>query len=245
MKVDLDEIKKMYSLTALDLEIMLTLQKANRAYTILEMQNLLKNRGKNLYRSINKLVDRGLVQKMGSHPSRYESLDVVHLLEQKLISRKKEIESMISEIGCKKGVTSGAFGILSSRDEYRKFGMEKMRKVRDQMLLIVSGVPQSADFFKLHVDLVRKGVDVKILVSGYNKKFKTMYERWQENGIKVRVENAPGINVIIYDNEAIQMAFKSDKASKDKFGIAVSNKYFVPFMKMCFDMLWESSKKMI
>lgn len=52
-----------------------------------------------------------------------------------------------------------------------------------------------------------------------------MITYWKKNGLLVKIINADGINMVIYDENVVQVAIKKNDKRKEKFGFVLQNRY--------------------
>lgn len=243
---DLTSIIQTFKLTSLDKDVLLSLLNTSTPLTVRNLNCKLQHRGENLYRSINKLASLGLIEKEGSKPAKYSARNFDNKVKTKLLQERSEVSKLISTFSTTE-LSSDIFDwdikVLSSREEYKSYGLRMMKDVRRSLWFIASGAPQSKDFFKAHVDLAQRGINVKALFSSQQPQYQKTYANWIANGINVRITDKQGANIIIYDSNTLQIATKKSPQTKQKHGVVLTNPFVASLFKDYYNILWQESKE--
>jgi predicted transcriptional regulator len=92
MSREIYEIKEFFSLTNLETEILDFLLDHSESVTAKDLIEAFPNRGENVYRPLEKLVEMGLVQKTGSWPHKYSAKNLKknyhRMIENRIIPMK-------------------------------------------------------------------------------------------------------------------------------------------------------------
>jgi sugar-specific transcriptional regulator TrmB len=230
------------NITALESEVLQILLNADRNLTAKVIKANLQERGENVYRPLDSLVELGLIEEIQTWPKKYSAEN----FEQKLLdlindkaNKLAEIKSHITEAAeNKSAIKPQIVKFFGNRTEYRNFREMQMQNVKKFFDLAVSGNPQNE-----HIKLVKRGVKVRCLVTNYRKKHENMYKLWQKNSIEVRKYGLKGLNLIIYDRRLVQLAMKEKPEKKEKSGIAFDNKILGRSFTDFFDKLWNDARE--
>lgn len=245
MKREEIDILKFLGFTDVELDIVETLHRMPTPQTAQEIKESLgKSKSTNLHKTLNKLSDRQIISKLKGRPARFRIKQLKPYLYKKLIKKEKQIGKFLYFVNPKHETVPISeieeVTLLSSRDEYRKFGQKRVKKIERRLRIIASGRPQDPEFFKAHVDLVKKGISVQVIANRIMEKDIDTYENWEANGIKVKwVTEWPGLNMIIYDNKTVQIAIKENFGDREKKGVVIDNQIIASFFAWWFYDIWE------
>lgn len=232
--MEIEKVQEVFDLTDLETEIISALTEASQQVTAQELKSLLDGRGDNVYRPLGKLVKMGLVEEINEWPRKYSVRNFRLKVKSSVDNRISMLQSLIVERD-----EFSEYEFLGNRTEYRSKGDYLLGKVKSTLDLIVSGSAQDEDFFYRHFEAVKRGVEVRCLITNYRKENEDMYEQWRKDGIEVKRCDVKGVNLIIYDSAIVQMAIKSSSQKKEKYGFVIDNEYLGTFFQRYFDVLWE------
>lgn len=235
------EVKEVLDLTDLEAEVLAVLVDTKVKLSVKKLNKILTTRGKNLYRSLERLVGLGLIEESLTRPKTYSAKRFETKLKYMVEKKSLEMQTLLSDRNDSNTEEMIFFG---NRNEYRSFGETKLAKVSEKLNLIVSGAVQNNDFFAKHVSLIKRGVDIRCIIPIVDKDKEDMLKNWVRNGFKIRYNPVvQGINMIFYDDRVVQLALKEGNTSRKKSGIAINNKNLAVFWRRYFDILWKSSKR--
>ncbi|MDD3647202.1 MAG: helix-turn-helix domain-containing protein [Candidatus Dojkabacteria bacterium] len=245
MKSSYAEIFKHFGITNLEIEILEILAECRRELTIKDISSKLACRGENLYRPLKKLLEKGFIIHIDTYPDRYKFKNWDRILRKKITEEKIQLQDFQEVLGTSKKIDASlsVFEVIQSREEYKRRGDSLMLQVEDVLRIIASGSEQSREFWKKHFDVIKRGASIRFLINNLNNENLDMYKNWERTGIILRRMPLGGLNLILYDNDAVQMGFRPEKSSRDKIGIITKDENIVLFFSKYFDILWKNSER--
>ncbi|MBU0975672.1 MAG: hypothetical protein ABIE03_07725 [Patescibacteria group bacterium] len=246
MKRTYKDILAYFDFSSLKIEILEILDTDRKALTIKEINSKLDSRGKNLYRPIKFLLEQGLITELDTYPASYRVKDLQSILKRRLEEAVQEITNLQKErgiVGRRRVLYRPIIRSFESRDEYKRYGRARMPKVSRTLRIVASGSEQNSEFWKTHLDIIKRKGKVWFIVNNLNTSELKRFENWERSGILLRRKYLAGLNLVIYDEDTFQLGARQNKNTRDKFGIASNDKILVLFFIRYFDILWESAER--
>jgi len=203
-----------------------------------------------VYRNLETLQKRGLVQVVQKEPLVYQAVEPEIALPAYVQSQQEELakiqEQTISELTSirKTGVIEKQEDVLevySGRKQSYELGKKLIQQSKKEFLLVGRGTQQSIlDLIHTLKSAIKRGVTCKFIITTYDEN-KRLIEELKKAGVKIKYNPLRGFSLLIKDREESQIAIKDDKLKEERIVLNIKNKDLSEAHAHYFDSIWRKS----
>ena len=203
-----------------------------------------------VYRNLETLQKRGLVQVVQKEPLVYQAVEPEIALPAYVQSQQEELakiqEQTISELTSirKTGVIEKQEDVLevySGRKQSYELGKKLIQQSKKEFLLVGRGTQQSIlDLIHTLKAAIKRGVTCKCIITTHDEN-KGLIEELQHAGVKIKYNPLRGFSLLIKDREESQIVIKDDKLKEERIVLNIKNKDLSEAHAHYFDSIWRKS----
>lgn len=206
-----------------------------------------------VYPNLRSLIKKQLIQKIESDPTLYESLPPAIALQNFITRKQRELENI------KKQTIKEAEALSLEKPPAKEKeivhltrGKEFSSAVYNEVIKKVSKtfyvlgwrfekVGERYNFLKEFKKIIKKGVDVRIIVTGKYEKQKELVKAYQKTGIKLKYFPIDNISILVVDNKECKITLKS-REFPEKYNIHILDEFLSQALSTYFLDTWEKAE---
>jgi len=203
-----------------------------------------------IYRNLETLQKRGLVQVVQKEPLVYQAVEPEIALPAYVNSQKEELENIqketINELTSikKTGVIEKQEDVLevySGREQSYQLGKKLIHQSKKEFLLMGRGTQQSIlDLIHTLKSAIKRGVTCKFIITTHDEN-KNLIEELKNVGVKIKYNPLHGFSLLVKDREEYQIVIKDDKLKEERIILNIKNKDLSEAHAHYFDSIWRKS----
>jgi sugar-specific transcriptional regulator TrmB len=217
------KLKQNLNRSPLQLQIYQLLARVGFQIPAKQIAKYLHNTNVNIYRPLNKLVEIGLLTKSKSKPATYKAQRINWLLKYRIPPEK-------------------TFIVLKTPREFEHFRRHQTKKVKSEIRMILPWRTRSFEYFEPLIHQAIKGKRIHIIYPKATELNRVLYKRLEKYGLTFKQDNIPGVTIIIYDDEVVQLALHENRNPKETKGIVFSNHFIAEYLKDAYDRTWQHAQ---
>lgn len=215
---------------------------SNQARTAKQLGHKLEILSNAVYRSIEPLINLGLVQKLNDYPTRFKVTQTDRALEHFLLQQTNWFAS--SFLNGNSFVDKGSLELtfIHGRDSLLESGVGDMKRAKKLVRILVSGHEVPAEMILANKKAVKRGVEIRMLIQGYGEFNRQLVKTWKKIGVKVRKIDNVQARLLLYDHDTTCfMSYKNDDSTKD-MGVRFIYPPINSILSVIYEQWWKQSK---
>ena len=203
-----------------------------------------------VYRNLETLQKRGLVQIVQKEPLVYQAVDPEIALPAYIKSQQEELakiqEQTINDLTAikKTGIIQKEEEVLevySGREQSYKLGKKLIHQSKKEFLIVGRGTQQSIlDIIHTLKSATKRGVLCKFIITTQDEN-KNLIEELKKCGVKIKYNPLRGFSLLVKDREESQIVLKDDKLKEERIILNIKNKDFSEANAHYFYSIWRKS----
>lgn len=206
-----------------------------------------------VYPNLNLLMKKQLVQKINSNPSLFEILPIAQSIGNAIKRKQKILEELKEKILVEtqelkkakpekeKEIIKLTRGKEFSSAIYYEF-MKRVKKTFFVMGWRFEKVGERYNLLNEYRSILKKGVDVRIIVTGAHEKNKELVEAYKEAGIKLRYWPADNFSIVVIDEKECKITLKN-REFIEKYNLQISDTSLSQALNLYFLDVWEKARE--
>ena len=208
-----------------------------------------------VYPNLKKLVAKGLVQEFSGEIAFFETVEPQIAIPAFIQQRKKSLEELqttlieqVTHLSKEKQVTKApeVLNVSVGREASSSIYFDALKRAtKTYFILGWTFRTVGVKFTKLQhlVEAKKKGIDVRIIVTGTNVKEESILKEYIKQGIKLKYYPLNNFSLLIVDGKECKITLKNPEYDQ-KFNIHIKDPSLSEAMQSYFLGVWEKAEKM-
>lgn len=217
---------------------------ASKRLTANEIADKLKILVPAVYRSANKLVAIGLIEKHGSHPTQFQVILPQNATNTYLmIQRKWFLEQFpcVEQNGADSLLNDLTVSFVKDKTQLYAEYLQDENRVKKDISLLVSGLEATPEVILANKQALDRGVRIRILVQKI-----TDYEmlaNWKKMGIEVRATDPKQTRILLLDSKIAYLVSYDQTKPHLAVGVRFAYPPIAQILQGVFEQKWSAAKK--
>lgn len=208
-----------------------------------------------VYRNLEALQKRGLVQIVQKEPLVYQAVDPSVALPAYIKKQKEDLEKVqeetIRELSSIKRTgliekQEEVLEVYSGRKQSYELGKRLINQAKKKVLFIGRGTPQSVlDLIHPLKSAVKRDVSCKFIVTtdyrNTDDRNKSLIDELKKAGVKIKYNPLQGFSLVVKDGEESQIVIKDDKLKEERIVLRIRSKDLSQAHAHYFESVWRKS----
>lgn len=193
-----------------------------------------------VYRLAKKLIDLGLAEEIGSHPSRYRAVPAQTALSFYLLAASHNFrrEFGLDQPAALKIGNTPTIGLIKDRVSLLRRATQDVRAVQESIDIIVSGHELPDDLYLAHRKAVSQGARIRRIVHQKDRRYTQENKLWKELGAEIRYLPDFSLRMLIYDKHIVYITSFDPDNPKGAFGVRFEYEPLAMQMTELFEQNW-------
>ncbi len=198
-----------------------------------------------VYRSANRLVDKGVLSRIGERPQIFQVLGGVaslKLMIERERSRKLGLLNSLEKamVGIDRvGTTQTLVELISGKEKIYKKSAKLIRKAVKEIFIVSIGESLPTYLMKADKDAVDRGVDVRFIAHKHDSSNESALLALKVNGIKVRHYPDWGFHLVLIDSSAMFLGVNNPQNKKERVSMFIRNTALTDAVRDYFLKTWQ------
>lgn len=203
-----------------------------------------------VYRNLETLQKRGLVQMVQKEPLIYQAVDPEIAIKTYVKSQKENLDTLqentINELVSikKTGIIEKIEEVLevySGREQSYNLGKKLIQQSKKEFLILGRGTKKSIlDILHTLKSASKRNVNCKLIITTYDKNGE-LIEELKKSKIKVKYLPLTGFSLLIKDREESQIVIKNEKLKEERIVLNIKSKDLSQAHAHYFDSIWKKA----
>lgn len=207
-----------------------------------------------VYPNLKALIKKQLVQKIGGDPATYEALPINASIKNLIEKKQKELEQLeletinyLEELSTEKSVPKEREIVTLSKGKTfsSEIYHESIKKVNKTFFIMgwrFEKIGDRYNFLKEFKKAIKRGVDVRIIVTGSYEKNRELVEAYQKSGIKLKFFPLENISIFIVDEKECKITLKN-RNLPEKYNMHIHDESLSQALNTYFLDTWEKARE--
>jgi len=196
-----------------------------------------------VYRSVEQLIDIGVVTKTDSYPTSYTKTAGPAALESFLLNTQKSfLNSFLSDVDPDAGQEAN-MSFINTRSDLLKMTDRDTSQAKRTINFIVSGLQVPDESILTYHRAVAKDIQIRALLQKRDDTSPGKLEKWRDIGVKYRFTNDLGIRMFSFDSKVLYLTSYDQSKKEEAQGVRIAYPHLAMFMDGIFEQKWATAKK--
>lgn len=195
-----------------------------------------------VYRSMNALVEMGLVIRLETRPYRFQAITpssgITRLAEVQASRIKTLSQEIIGQLPLKENINRLNMELLTGRKALFERFVDFAKEANREILVISIGEPVPEAIWQVTQEALSKGVKPLYLFHKYDKDNILLVKRWLAMGVKLRHLPGEGYHLNIFDQSAAILSASNPQQTKERSGVVIYNEAIIEVLRSYFFQQW-------
>ncbi|KKU93243.1 hypothetical protein A3H89_03720 [Candidatus Amesbacteria bacterium RIFCSPLOWO2_02_FULL_48_11] len=197
-----------------------------------------------VYRLVTRLMQRGLIVKLDTHPVRFQAIPPVSAINALAGTKIREIEeyksASLEALSSDPPVHTG-IDIITGRKEMFAKGAEMINQAKKEVLIISIGEPVPDEIKLANRDAINRKVNIKFIVHKSDQENRLLLESWIKMGLDIRHYPGSGYHLSITDGKTCLISASNPKNPAERISMYTNSEGLSNAMRNYFYSLWEKA----